>query len=49
MNMPGLAMVHAIIAPSAPVVRPNEAGNTKMPEPIVGRMTGTVSADRESF
>ena len=49
MSMPVPAMTHAIIAPSAPVARPNDAGNAKMPEPTIDPITSAMSALRDSF
>lgn len=48
-SMPVPAIVQAIIAPSAPVVRPNDAGRAKMPEPTIDPTTSAMSALRESF
>lgn len=45
-SMPVLAITHAMIAP---VVRPNWAGNAKMPEPTIDPITSAISALRESF
>ena len=47
--MPVPAMTHAIIAPSAPVARPNDEGNAKMPEPTIDPITSAMSAVRDNF
>ena len=47
-SMPVPAMTQAIIAPSAPVTRPNDAGNAKMPDPTMDPITSATSALRES-
>jgi hypothetical protein len=49
MSMPVPAMTQAIIVPSTPVTRPNEAGNAKIPEPTIDPITSAVSALRDSF
>jgi hypothetical protein len=49
MSMPAPAMTQAIIAPSAPVACPNDAGNAKMPDPTIDPTTSAMSALRESF
>src|SRR5215468_3354223 len=47
--MPAPATAQAIIAPRAPVVRPNAAGTAKMPEPIMEPTTREISDGRDSF
>src|SRR5262249_43213673 len=43
------ATAQAIIAPRAPVERPNAAGTAKMPEPIMEPTTREISDGRDSF
>jgi hypothetical protein len=42
-------MIQAIVAPSAPVARPNAAGKAKMPGPTIEPIMSATSALRESF
>ena len=49
MSMPVPAMTQAIIVPSTPVTRPNDAGSAKMPEPTIDPITSATSALRDSF
>ncbi len=46
--MPPPAMIQATNAPSAPVDRPNAAGNVKMPAPTIEPTTSAINAPRES-
>ncbi|HEY7959887.1 MAG TPA: hypothetical protein VID20_07500 [Sphingomicrobium sp.] len=42
-------MIQAIVAPSAPVARPDDAGDAKAPHPTIDPITSAVGALRESF